>query len=65
LSGRKVSGPNVLNLHAVAVEDFDELGKIGEGSRQSVDLVHDDHVNLAGFNIADPVIFLATFVSDG
>jgi hypothetical protein len=42
---------------AAAVKDLDELGKIGERSRQPVDLVNDDHIDLAGFRCAQEYQF--------
>ena len=38
---------------AAAVEDLDELGKIGERARQPVDLIDDDHIDLACLDIGD------------
>ena len=38
---------------AAAVKDVDELGKIGERSGQPVDLVDDDHIDLACLDIGD------------
>jgi hypothetical protein len=35
----------------VTVKDLDELGEIGERARQPVDLIDDDHVDLAGLDI--------------
>jgi hypothetical protein len=36
---------------ATTVEDLHEFGKIGERSRQPVDLIDDDHIDLACFDI--------------
>jgi hypothetical protein len=36
---------------ASAVEDLHEFGKIGERSRQPVDLIYDDHIDLACLDI--------------
>jgi MFS family permease len=36
---------------AAAVKDVDELGKIGERARQPVDLIYNDHVDLACLDI--------------
>ena len=38
---------------AAAVEDLDEPGEVGERPGQPVDLVDDDHVDLAGLDIGD------------
>src|ERR1019366_434232 len=38
---------------AAAVKDIDELGKIGERPRQPVDLIDDDHIDLACLDIDD------------
>src|SRR6202043_1380455 len=38
---------------AAAVEDLDELGKIGERAGQPVDLIDDDHIDLACLDIGD------------
>ena len=38
---------------AAAVEDIDELGKIGERACQPVDLVNDDHIDLAFLDVGD------------
>jgi hypothetical protein len=35
----------------VGVEDLDDLGEIGQRSRQSIDLVDDDHVDSASANV--------------
>jgi hypothetical protein len=40
----------------VGVEQFDELGKIGQGARQAVDLVDDDHVDFAGLHILEETL---------
>lgn len=37
----------------MAVEDFDKLGKVSECARQPVDLIDDDHIDLAGLDIGD------------
>jgi len=37
--------------YAATVKNVDQLGKIGQRSRQPVDLVDDDHVDLACLNI--------------
>src|SRR5580704_13338162 len=38
---------------AAGVKDVDELGKIGERARQPVDLIDDDHIDLACLDIGD------------
>ncbi len=38
---------------AAAVEDIDELGKIGERARQPVDLIDDDHIDLACLDVGN------------
>src|SRR3979409_2074791 len=43
----------VIERDAAAVKDIDELGKIGERARQPVNLINDDHVDLAGLDIGD------------
>jgi hypothetical protein len=35
----------------VIIEQFDQLGKVGQGPRQAVNLIDDDHVNLPGADI--------------
>jgi hypothetical protein len=42
--------------HAMAVEKLDQLGKVRERPRQSVDLVNDDDVDLAGLYVGDEVL---------
>jgi len=41
----------VWKARSVRVEQLDQLGEVGERSRQPVHLVDDDHVDLAGLNI--------------
>jgi hypothetical protein len=35
----------------VGIEQFDKLGKVGQGPRQAVDLIDDDDINLPGADI--------------
>jgi hypothetical protein len=37
--------------YALRVEDLDDLGEISQRSRQPIDLVDDDHVDLASANV--------------
>jgi hypothetical protein len=37
--------------HAVALEHFDHLGEVRQAARQAIDLVDDDHVDLAGLDV--------------
>jgi hypothetical protein len=37
--------------HAIAFEHFDHLGEVRQAARQAVDLVDDDHIDLAGFDV--------------
>ena len=39
------------NDTAVAIEQFDELGEVGERTGQPVDLVNHDDIDLAGFDV--------------
>ena len=32
----------------MGVEQFDQLGKVGQRSRQTVDLIDDDHIDFSG-----------------
>ena len=50
MSVRKRTCPQQMG-DAAAVKDVDELGKIGERARQPVDLVNNDHVDLACLDI--------------
>jgi hypothetical protein len=33
------------------VEDLDQFGEVGEGARQPIDLIDDDHVDPSGLNV--------------
>ncbi|KRH78602.1 hypothetical protein FERRO_15930 [Ferrovum sp. JA12] len=37
--------------HAIALEHLDHLGEVREAARQAVDLVDDDHIDLAGLDV--------------
>src|SRR3954447_6088795 len=41
---------------ALRIEDLDDLGEVGQRSGQPVDLVADDHVNLAGLDIGEKLL---------
>jgi hypothetical protein len=40
----------------MGIEQFDQLGEVGQGPRQPVDLVDDDDINLAGANIVQQLL---------
>ena len=42
--------------YALRVEDLDDLGEIRQRSRQPIDLVDDDHVDLAGANVVQQAV---------
>ena len=39
--------------HAMCIEQFDQFGKVGQRSRQAIDLVDDNYVNLPGADIVE------------
>ena len=47
--------------HAIAFEHFDHLGEVRQAARQSVDLVDDDHIDLAGFDVRHHPLERRTF----
>jgi len=40
----------------VGIEQFNQLGEVGQGPRQAVDLVDDDDVDLPGANIVQQLL---------
>ena len=44
----------------MGIEQFDQLGKVGQRSRQAIDLVDDDDVNLPGADIVQQSLQVGT-----
>ena len=40
----------------MGIEQFDQLGKIGQGARQAIDLVDDNDIDPVGSNVSEEML---------
>jgi len=42
--------------HPIGIEQFDQLGEIGQGARQAIDLVDDNDIDAMGANVSEELL---------